>query len=253
MNADQIKQQYSGYQSWNDPAAIMADFKATGGAGKGGPTNTQPSSSNFGATSTSNPLVDQAQQLRNFTVQANQPAVQSLEASKQPLEQRYNSLLQSMTAHGSTNINNQTVASNAELARRGVVGGLADTTTAQNLSPVIQANQGAIGGLQSAYGQDTASINNAIAALQTGNPEGAITNALGLYSAQQQGSLAQANLSMGSLFQLAQLALGSANLGIAGGNLAVNQANLAKGITPVATGFNASYGGQPINTQSFWK
>lgn len=37
LNADQIKQAYSGYGSWNDPNAIVADFRETGGAGKGGP------------------------------------------------------------------------------------------------------------------------------------------------------------------------------------------------------------------------
>lgn len=37
LNANQIKQAYEGYAGWNDPAAIMADFRATGGSGKGGP------------------------------------------------------------------------------------------------------------------------------------------------------------------------------------------------------------------------
>jgi len=36
MTADQIKAQFPGYSSWNDPNAIVADFNATGGAGKGG-------------------------------------------------------------------------------------------------------------------------------------------------------------------------------------------------------------------------
>ena len=34
--AEQIKAQFPGYQSWNDPNAIVADFNATGGVGKGG-------------------------------------------------------------------------------------------------------------------------------------------------------------------------------------------------------------------------
>lgn len=36
MTADEIKSAYPGYASWNDPNAIVADFNATGGAGKGG-------------------------------------------------------------------------------------------------------------------------------------------------------------------------------------------------------------------------
>ena len=32
---DQIKQAYQGYTGWNDPNAIIADYNATGGAGKG--------------------------------------------------------------------------------------------------------------------------------------------------------------------------------------------------------------------------
>ena len=39
LSADQIKSQYSGYAGWNDPAAIVADYNATGGAGKGGPAS----------------------------------------------------------------------------------------------------------------------------------------------------------------------------------------------------------------------
>lgn len=36
LTAQQIKAQYPGYVGWNDPAAIVADFRATGGAGKEG-------------------------------------------------------------------------------------------------------------------------------------------------------------------------------------------------------------------------
>ena len=36
MNASEIKAKYPGYAGWNDEAAIVADFNATGGAGKGG-------------------------------------------------------------------------------------------------------------------------------------------------------------------------------------------------------------------------
>lgn len=35
IDAQTIKNTYSGYQSWNDPASIVADYAATGGAGKG--------------------------------------------------------------------------------------------------------------------------------------------------------------------------------------------------------------------------
>jgi hypothetical protein len=52
LTADQIKQQYSGYAGWNDPNAILADFNATGGAGKGGSTgfsNTGSGGFNFGS------------------------------------------------------------------------------------------------------------------------------------------------------------------------------------------------------------
>lgn len=38
-DANSIKSAYQGYVGWNDPAAIVADFKATGGQGKGGPTS----------------------------------------------------------------------------------------------------------------------------------------------------------------------------------------------------------------------
>ena len=37
LSADQIKQAYGGYAGWNDPAAIVANFRETGGEGKGGP------------------------------------------------------------------------------------------------------------------------------------------------------------------------------------------------------------------------
>jgi len=38
-DANSIKAAYQGYAGWNDPNAIIADFKATGGQGKGGPVS----------------------------------------------------------------------------------------------------------------------------------------------------------------------------------------------------------------------
>lgn len=35
ITAEELKKTYSGYQSWNDPASIVADYLATGGSGKG--------------------------------------------------------------------------------------------------------------------------------------------------------------------------------------------------------------------------
>lgn len=57
LTAQQIKQQYPGYAGWNDEASIMADFNATGGAGKGGgytPSTSSGGGFDFGSFSAQN-------------------------------------------------------------------------------------------------------------------------------------------------------------------------------------------------------
>jgi len=186
-DAASIKSVFPGYQSWNDNASVVADFKATGGSGKGPSQSSTPSYS--GAANTSgygaSDLISQAQQLQQFTVQSNQPAIQSYEAAKEPLKARYNSLLKSMAATQEMDVNRQTIATNAELARRGVTGGLGEQTMQNAISPLNQAYSAQIGGVGAQESSDIASINQAIALLKSGNPESALSGAQTLMNLQQ--------------------------------------------------------------------
>jgi hypothetical protein len=145
---DLINQGYGGYQGWNDEAAVRADFQATGGAGK--KTSGGGSSGGSSAAATVDPI-ELAKKYQQFQIEANQPAIQqlqssipgvqqkfaaerqSLEAEKNPLEQRYQSLLADVTKQTS-------IATSREAGRRGVSteSGMYDEWLAERIEPQTQ-------------------------------------------------------------------------------------------------------------------
>lgn len=246
------------YQGW-DPASAQADFNHTGGAGKAGAAPSTSSSSSNSSSSQSTPSaytfdpVAEAQKLQQFNVQANQPAIASLQASKAPLEQRYSDLVANIKGNQTTATNAQTVTTNNELARRGIQGGgYADQQLQNALQPIGVQYSGLLGQANTGQSTDESAINNAIAQLQSGDPNAAVSGALqygGIESQANQAaaSLAQQQVAQNQNFQLSQQNYGlqqqqlaqqlaqqkianqftQQGLGIQGGQLANSQANTA--------------------------
>ena len=140
-----------------------------------------------------NNLLSSAQQLQNFQVQANQPAIQTLESQYNPstgtgaLTQAYGSLLQSITGEEQPAINQTTLGAAQSLASRGILpsSALYQQTVGSALQPVSAqfANLTAQTGLGET--QDLAAVAGSIAALQSGNPTASITGAQNLIGLQQ--------------------------------------------------------------------
>lgn len=209
MDVNQIKSQYEGYRGWNDPAAILADFRATGGAGKGG-SSTQVSQSPQSpqavaptqAPITTQSTIDIARQMRQFNVESAQPAIQTLQAGQAPLKQRYDELLKSIKARGTQEVGQADIISARELGRRGIP---TDSTFAGEFQQEKRLPvQTAFGGLEAETGlqgeQAQQAIASAIAQLQAGGGQNAISQALQLYQQQQQGIQSKEQLAQ----QLAQ-------------------------------------------------
>lgn len=227
--ADLVSQGFGGYRGWNDTEA-NADFKATGGAGKRTTGNSSGSSSPS-STSASAPidyaaLLNQQQAAQKEAIQ---PAIQSLQAQipilqknystqigqKQaeiePLNQRYQSLIDQIKNQGQTSVNKQTVVTANELGKRGIEGSssLAGQEIVNATRPIEQQTQSAVQqtGLQQAadvkgiqdaianlYGQqnqDVGSVNSAIANLQANGGQTAIQQAMSLLGNQQQQQLSR--------------------------------------------------------------
>jgi hypothetical protein len=222
LNADQIKQQFPGYAGWNDNSAIEADFRATGGSGKGGSTG--------GGGNIANPI-DMAKQLNDFQIQANQPAISSLQASKAPLEQRYSDLINNIKGNQTTATNQQTVTTNNELGRRGITGGgLYDQSMTNSLAPIGVNYSNLLANANTGQSSDEAAINNAIAQLQAGNPSSSISGALQYTGIQNQANQFQQSLALQQQQEkLAELAQ-SQNYGLSQQNYSLEQQKLAQSL-----------------------
>lgn len=183
-DANSIKQNYSGYSSWNDPASIVADFKATGGQGKGGPTSSTPgaNTSALDPTQTFNNALDQAKGIRQFNIDSAQPQISTLQSNKSNLDTQYQSLLNSIKGDQTLAVNNATKATNATMAARGL--STQDPMAQTNLAGAQSAAAQPYSSLQAQTGvqqiQDENSIASQIAALQAGNPEQAISASTGI-------------------------------------------------------------------------
>lgn len=158
-----------------------------------------------------NNLMKSAQQLQNFQVQANQPAIQTLQSQYNPttgtgaLTQAYGSLLQSITQEEQPALNQTTLGAAQSLASRGILptSALYQQTVGSALLPVTAQ----FGQLTAQTGlgetQDLAAVAGSIAQLQAGNPTASITGAQNLLGLQQtaqtlpstiQSQIAQSNL-----------------------------------------------------------
>lgn len=132
-------------------------------------------------------VTQSAQQLNDFYKQQNQPVIQSYEASKAPLQQRYKDLLDSIKGNQQVAENRTTLATNNELGRRGISNksGIYEQEMAQSLNPITQQYTGMLKDTTNQQNIDLAAIDKAIAQLNAGNPESSVSTALGLNNAQQ--------------------------------------------------------------------
>lgn len=114
-----------------------------------------------------------------------QPQIDALSASKQPLQDRYTALLNTIKNNQGIAENRQTTATNNELGARGLLPGstLSQQTLANALNPITYdyTNQAATTNAQES--SDLSSIDQAIASLTGGALSGANSNAANIYGA----------------------------------------------------------------------
>lgn len=206
MPPSNIKDIYK-QQGWNDDASIQADINAGGWKSK--VPNSSSNSNSFGNYNIPDP-VDTAKRLNDFQVQANQPAIQSLQASQDPLKQRYSDLISNIKGNQQTAENRQTVSTKNELARRGISGGgFYDQQLTDSLTPITSDYTNMLSQANTGQSQDLSNIGLQIAQLQAGNPSSSISSALNLTGLQSQAQsqaaqMAQQQQQFASQQQLAQ-------------------------------------------------
>jgi gas vesicle protein len=184
----------------------------------GSGSSSSKSSSSSSSKSSSSPSIDYNKIIEENIKrmqEANAPVIQSLQSSipetqqkfatertrlqgeVEPLKARYDNLLSKIKGQETTATNRQTVATQNELGRRGIVGGgLAEQTLVDALNPItseyaglttdaslgmeadLRAIQNAITGLTGQETEATRSIQNAIAQLQAGANQSGVQNAL---------------------------------------------------------------------------
>ena len=184
-------------ERYNREAGFLGGSSGDGGGGGGGN------------------VLETAKQLLGFQREANQPAVQSLQAQVgeigqsfagqrqrlesgiQPLRDRYNQILDEMKGRVGTGLSR-------EYGRRGIPlsSGMFEQDLTSKINPItrdiglaseqgVKGIQDLIAGLGEGESSAKRNILNAIAQLQSGEPSGAITQALSLMGQQQQGQLTQ--------------------------------------------------------------
>lgn len=128
-------------------------------------------------------ILRRSQEIFNKAIE---PSVAALNASKGPLKDRYNNLLNTIKNNQTTAENRQTVTTSGELGKRGLS---ADSTLSQQeltnaLNPITQQYTGLSSDATAEQGRESAAIDAAIANLYTGASQGAVSNASNLYGTQ---------------------------------------------------------------------
>ena len=220
-DANSIKANFPGYSSWNDAASIVADYRATGGQGKGGVSN--PSTGNTTTSGSGMTSTDPQQTIQaaiKALQEANKPAVDSLTASipetqsayattranltasKPTLDKQYQDMLAEIKGNQTADVTTQTKATNATLAARGL--STQDAGAGQDLAGALQpintnyanltnktetAQAGADQALEAQIADltpkeqaDIRAIQNSIAQLQSGAGTQGVSTGLNLYS-----------------------------------------------------------------------
>jgi hypothetical protein len=146
----------------------------TGGAGAGG----------YGTQD----IIANAQKLRDFNIQSNQPAIQNLQTEKNSLTDRYTKLLESIKGQQGVAEDAQIRATSNEMGRRGInnQSGMYEQQQADALRPLAAQFQGLSAQTGLSQEKDMSEIARAIASMQSGNPEFAISTGQGIANQAQQ-------------------------------------------------------------------
>lgn len=141
-----------------------------------------------GQAGDSNDLIAQAQKLRDFNIQANQPAIQNLEAGKEPLKQRYQQTLDEIKRREGVEKQQTSTALSREFGRRGIPlsSGVFDEALLEKLRPIGEFFTGQFESAQTGLEESLLNIQSLIAKLQTGSPLESIQAALSLNQLQEQ-------------------------------------------------------------------
>lgn len=137
-----------------------------------------------------NRQLEAARQAQQMQIEANKPAIESLTAHKTGLDQKYAELLQSIDASQNVAVDKQTLATNNEMARRGLSAdsGVSQQEQARAVAPVTAE----FGQLKAQTGtgreRDLTGLAETIAGLQAGNVPNSLNFAsnLGSYELQAQ-------------------------------------------------------------------
>lgn len=225
---------YYGYRGWND-AEALADFRATGGSGKGSPTIQSSGFNTAGNSTTFNPI-DTAKQLLQFQQEANQPYInqlqqsipeiqqaaqtqtQALQSTEQPLKERYQQVLDQIKGAGQREEQRVSTATAREYGKRGIplTSGVYDEALQEKLQPVSERFAGLasdtsfgfenllrqlgldVAAIPTQTAERVANIRSAIASLGAGGGANAVNQAvqlLGLQQGQQQFATTEERLS----------------------------------------------------------
>lgn len=137
-----------------------------------------------------------AEQIRQYNVQANQPAIQTLQKNSTDLQGRYKELLSSIKGQQGVAEDAQTLATNNELGRRGITAdsGLGANQIAGALRPIAANFQQLSANTGIAEQNDLNGLAEKIASLQAGDPASAFSGALNINSAEQSANQFQQTL-----------------------------------------------------------
>src|SRR3990167_8148903 len=117
---------------------------------------------------------------------AAQPVVSSLEAQRQPIADRYASLIDQIKSNQTAAIGGQQTTSSREFGRRGIPlsSGVFETTLEERLNPIRREYAGLTGQTGAEREQALAELATRIAGVRTGASQNAIQAALSLYGQQ---------------------------------------------------------------------
>src|SRR3990167_8035859 len=117
------------------------------------------------------------------------PTVTAMEAEKQPLIQRYQSVLDQIAANQSAAITGQQTTSSREFGRRGIPlsSGIFETTLEERLNPIRREYSGLTSQTGAEREQALADLATRIAGVRTGAMQSGAQQALSLYGTQYGG------------------------------------------------------------------
>lgn len=142
------------------------------------------------------PLTDpikQAQKFLDFQKQANQPIVASLQASQDPLKDKYTQLVNSIKGNQQLDSNRQTLTTANTLGGRGLSSdsGVYQQEMTNALTPIDTQYSGLLANAGAGSIDDLQALALQIAQLQAGDPSSALSNTFQYQGLQQQAQQAQ--------------------------------------------------------------